>query len=360
MLRVKRVSDSIFPLEMVAPGVQNYINEVYEGHKNRFERLCKEYYSEIQKRMKEEVIEHYAPEIETFINNFNLDPYKFAEENGIDYKLSSSEIWKIQSQFKTNFLGKIANEELPLFENKKKEAEIKKIKKIFQLKLNGKKRTYPPKKEKIYHETKDSDDFILEYSNDEEYVLKKYGISNPTEKQLPSKYAFLGRFSRGSFSRITFEEGEKDYYSSLTYFDLNFTEKEKVIRYEPHYNNYSFFLYNGSVYLAEYNEFFTDEELLLKVKEKLYKEDKKFEILKKQIEAYESNVETSDKRQREPIPEEVRFEVWRRDEGKCVQCGSKENLEFDHIIPFSKGGANTARNLQLLCQNCNRKKSDKI
>ena len=41
-------------------------------------------------------------------------------------------------------------------------------------------------------------------------------------------------------------------------------------------------------------------------------------------------------------------------------CGSQKNLEFDHIIPVSKGGANTARNLQLLCQDCNRHKSDKI
>ena len=69
---------------------------------------------------------------------------------------------------------------------------------------------------------------------------------------------------------------------------------------------------------------------------------------------------TEEKKQRTPIPESVKHEVWRRDKGKCVQCGSNENLEFDHIIPFSKGGADTARNLQLLCQNCNRQKKDKI
>lgn len=52
--------------------------------------------------------------------------------------------------------------------------------------------------------------------------------------------------------------------------------------------------------------------------------------------------------------------VWVRDDGKCVECGSREDLEFDHIIPFSKGGANTVDNIQILCKKCNLKKSDKI
>jgi Holliday junction resolvasome RuvABC ATP-dependent DNA helicase subunit len=63
---------------------------------------------------------------------------------------------------------------------------------------------------------------------------------------------------------------------------------------------------------------------------------------------------------REAIPSEVRHEVWRRDEGKCVKCGSRANLEYDHIIPVSKGGSNTARNIELLCESCNRAKSDLI
>ena len=45
---------------------------------------------------------------------------------------------------------------------------------------------------------------------------------------------------------------------------------------------------------------------------------------------------------------------------EIVKCGSQENLEFDHIIPLSKGGSNTVRNIQLLCQKCNREKSNKI
>ena len=63
---------------------------------------------------------------------------------------------------------------------------------------------------------------------------------------------------------------------------------------------------------------------------------------------------------REPIPEVIRAEVWRRDNGQCVQCGSREKLQFDHIIPVSKGGATTARNLQLLCQSCNLSKGAKV
>lgn len=64
---------------------------------------------------------------------------------------------------------------------------------------------------------------------------------------------------------------------------------------------------------------------------------------------------------RSPIPERVRREVWRRDGGRCVDCGSRERLEYDHIIPLSKGGANTqSENLELRCETCNRRKAASI
>jgi 5-methylcytosine-specific restriction endonuclease McrA len=53
----------------------------------------------------------------------------------------------------------------------------------------------------------------------------------------------------------------------------------------------------------------------------------------------------------------VRLFVWQRDRGKCVQCGSRERLEFDHIIPVIASGSNTKRNIQLLCESCHRPKS---
>jgi uncharacterized protein YgiM (DUF1202 family) len=75
--------------------------------------------------------------------------------------------------------------------------------------------------------------------------------------------------------------------------------------------------------------------------------------------AVENNANSSETRTRK-ISQSVKDKVWNRDQGKCVECGSKEKLEFDHIIPFSKGGANTYRNIQLLCEKCNREKSNNI
>jgi hypothetical protein len=61
------------------------------------------------------------------------------------------------------------------------------------------------------------------------------------------------------------------------------------------------------------------------------------------------------------IPSPVKLEVWKRDKGRCVQCGSKENLHFDHIIPYSEGGTSKdAKNIQLLCMRHNLEKRDKI
>jgi hypothetical protein len=61
------------------------------------------------------------------------------------------------------------------------------------------------------------------------------------------------------------------------------------------------------------------------------------------------------------IPADIKLEVWKRDRGCCVKCGSKENLHFDHIIPYSQGGSSKdAKNIQILCSKHNLQKRDKI
>jgi hypothetical protein len=60
------------------------------------------------------------------------------------------------------------------------------------------------------------------------------------------------------------------------------------------------------------------------------------------------------------IPREVRQRVWQRYGGRCAECGAAQYLEFDHVVPVAKGGSNSDANVQLLCRNCNLKKSDRI
>ncbi|HEY8584121.1 MAG TPA: HNH endonuclease signature motif containing protein [Capillimicrobium sp.] len=59
---------------------------------------------------------------------------------------------------------------------------------------------------------------------------------------------------------------------------------------------------------------------------------------------------------RTPIPRAARLAVWRRDGGRCVECGTDFELQFDHVIPLALGGASTVENLQLLCAPCNQRK----
>ena len=84
-------------------------------------------------------------------------------------------------------------------------------------------------------------------------------------------------------------------------------------------------------------------------------------LLKPKIELNENDLEYLDLLHDRQIPGEVQKEVYERDRGKCVKCGSTENLHFDHILPFSKGGSSkVAKNIQLLCARHNLKKGAKF
>ena len=61
------------------------------------------------------------------------------------------------------------------------------------------------------------------------------------------------------------------------------------------------------------------------------------------------------------IPASVKIEAWKRDKGRCVKCGSEDNLHYDHILPYSKGGSSlVTENVQILCARHNLEKRDRI
>jgi hypothetical protein len=101
------------------------------------------------------------------------------------------------------------------------------------------------------------------------------------------------------------------------------------------------------------------DEMVLALKHAVLSKERAFEKMQRELDLFE-RLEESSHTPRQPIAAAVRTFVWNRDGRKCVQCGSNERLEFDHIVPLAKGGSNTERNIQLLCEPCNRAKGASI
>lgn len=239
-----------------------------------------------------------------------------------------------------------------------------------------------------------NNEFTIKYNNEEGKLQEKrlkvssnaIGVTYKLKKRQSQPYWW-----RSYVNLWRYEQGEFDIRNPFNYYteiydlvDNNLDEKKVYLYYKmnerhidvpnrtfeiyDHKGRYAieskdkFFLFNNILYyLKADNQDFSSEQLGIYLKEYIYRQNKKFDSLKKEIELFERISEADEtKKQREPIPEDVKFEVWRRDNGKCVMCSTNEKLEFDHIIPFSKGGSNTARNIQLLCESCNRKKGARI
>ena len=59
----------------------------------------------------------------------------------------------------------------------------------------------------------------------------------------------------------------------------------------------------------------------------------------------------------------MKYDIRRRvfvSNSKCINCGTANNLQIDHIYPKSKGGSDILGNLQVLCAKCNQEKSNKF
>lgn len=64
-------------------------------------------------------------------------------------------------------------------------------------------------------------------------------------------------------------------------------------------------------------------------------------------------------RDRRPVSQGIRTQVYERDGYACVVCGVRKELTLDHIEPWSEGGSNDIENLQTMCRSCNSRKGAK-
>jgi hypothetical protein len=118
-------------------------------------------------------------------------------------------------------------------------------------------------------------------------------------------------------------------------------------------------VFREKIVYADETTALSEDEQAVEVMHAVAKHDRRFDRLRAAVSSYQ-NIDRAEDARRQSIPDDVRMFVWQRDRGKCIKCGSQARLEFDHIIPVSKGGSNTARNIQLLCECCNREKAANI
>ena len=121
-------------------------------------------------------------------------------------------------------------------------------------------------------------------------------------------------------------------------------------------------IYKRKAFRVEDSADCTPEEIAVRIEHMVLKSERdreaELERIKAEVAALK-NLEQIPSARRERIPESVQMFVWQRDQGQCVQCGSRDRLEFDHIIPVVKGGSNTGRN-QLLCEASQEGKTSRV
>jgi hypothetical protein len=140
-------------------------------------------------------------------------------------------------------------------------------------------------------------------------------------------------------------------------------ESERPVLF-GHSGSADFWFYRGNIVRASAQGALPGrgEVVRLNIQRHVLLEERSVPDLRREVDRLKNlaDSELAPSRSREAIPSAVRNAVWRRDQGRCVECSSRENLEYDHVIPVSRGGANTERNLQLLCMQCNRRKGADI
>lgn len=81
------------------------------------------------------------------------------------------------------------------------------------------------------------------------------------------------------------------------------------------------------------------------------------ELYQKMFGPFSNNESKRASYKKTPIPNEIRWSIWKRDDFTCQYCGSREDLSVDHVMPESRGGEMVETNLVTACRKCNSKKN---
>ena len=157
------------------------------------------------------------------------------------------------------------------------------------------------------------------------------------------------------------EEYRQSFASPLCFAQLDMTPAQKEPSRGPQEAR-NIWLYRDALYVTERTPKESElDEVVLRIKSLHFQDDEALKRLREQVanfEAIERNLAAHPVR--EAIPDDVKLLVWTRDGGACIKCGSTVELQFDHIIPLSRGGGDQAENIQLLCRSCNLAKGPRL
>lgn len=184
-----------------------------------------------------------------------------------------------------------------------------------------------------------------------------------THKQCSSckETKLLFEFNKRNDSKIGYTSHCKDCISDRMKI-YRARRKEKISAYNKEYNK---------INKKKNSERYRANKDYVSARQKRYYEKNKEYILQRNKQWAEKNKEKSDLMKREYLlrrrARKLSNGVYKVStsflknlyESPCVSCGSKDNIQADHVIPISRGGRHSEGNLQPLCASCNNSKSAK-